>query len=96
MQRQQVSLYIKLFFSVTLISIIMGGLASFFLNSLTLVNNIRLRHNRLLYLLPIGGMITRYCYLKYDKMAAEGVNLVLKRAIGFQSVCYHSHSLEHF
>lgn len=85
MQRQHVSLYIKLFFSVTLISIIMGGLASFFLNSLTLVNNIRLRHNWLLYLLPIGGMITRYCYLKYDKMAAEGVNLVLKRARGHQN-----------
>ena len=55
------------------------------MNSLTLVNDIRLRHRWLLYLLPIGGMITGYCYLKYDKMAAEGVNLVLKRARGHQN-----------
>ncbi|MBO0460636.1 MULTISPECIES: voltage-gated chloride channel family protein [Enterococcus] len=64
------------------LGLLMGGLSAFFLNSLTVVTNLREAHTWLLYLLPISGALFAFLYQRYGGNASRGNNLVIDQGNG--------------
>lgn len=56
-----------------------GTASAFFLVSLDYVTNVRTNSPWLLFLLPIGGVLVSYLYLKVGKNSAKGNNLILEQ-----------------
>lgn len=65
-----------------ILGIFMGSLSAFFLNSLTIVTNVRLAFPWLFFFLPISGGVFAYLYVTYGKNAARGNNLVIDQGNG--------------
>lgn len=61
------------------VGILTGTASAFFLISLDHVTNLRMQHPWLLYLLPLGGAVVSYLYLKVGKNSAKGNNLILEQ-----------------
>lgn len=59
-----------------------GELVCFFLNSLTVVTDIRLSHPWLLYLLPVSGALFAYLYAYHGGLSSRGNNLVIDQGNG--------------
>lgn len=58
--------------------IVRNGLG-FFLKSLDYVTEVRLNHGWLLFLLPAGGALVSFLYMRYGKNSAKGNNLILEQ-----------------
>lgn len=75
-----------------------GELVCFFLNSLTVVTDIRLSHPWLLCLLPVSGALFAYLYAYHGGLSSRGNNLVIDQGNGGEekSRCglFHLHCLE--
>lgn len=64
------------------LGVLMGGLSAFFLNSLTVVTDLREAHTWLLYLLPVSGALFAFLYQRYGGNASRGNNLVIDQGNG--------------
>ncbi|GGH19387.1 voltage-gated chloride channel family protein [Paenibacillus segetis] len=61
-----------------IVGLIVGSASAFFLVSLEYVTGLRVDHSWLLFLLPLGGALVSYLYMKFGKNSAKGNNLVLE------------------
>ena len=71
--------FIKWFLLSVLSGIIVGIVISFFLKSLQLATSIRKANPIIISLLPFGGALVSYLYLKYGKDSSKGNNLIIER-----------------
>lgn len=62
---------------------IVGGLSgtasAFFLKSLDFVTEVRLAHGWLLFLLPLGGALVSFLYMRFGLNSSKGNNLILEQ-----------------
>lgn len=61
------------------VGILSGSASAIFLKSLDAVTEVRLNHAWLLYLLPLGGALVSFLYMRYGKNSAKGNNLILEQ-----------------
>ncbi|WP_169081531.1 voltage-gated chloride channel family protein [Paenibacillus sp. PL91] len=61
------------------VGVLSGSAAAFFLASLDWVTKTRLNHPWLLWLLPAGGALVSYIYLKHGKQSGKGNNLIIEQ-----------------
>ncbi|GGG05996.1 voltage-gated chloride channel family protein [Paenibacillus aceti] len=61
-----------------IIGILAGSASAFFLHSLDYVTQQRLSHPWLLFLLPVGGVLVSYLYMKFGGNSSKGNNLILE------------------
>lgn len=61
------------------VGILAGTASAFFLKSLDFVTNLRMEHGWLLFLLPAGGALVSFLYLKFGKNSSKGNNLILEQ-----------------
>jgi len=63
----------------SVVGILSGTASAFFLKSLDYVTDVRLDHPWLLYLLPLGGVLVSFLYMRYGKNSSKGNNLILEQ-----------------
>lgn len=63
----------------SIVGILSGTASAFFLKSLDYVTDVRLDHPWLLYLLPLGGVLVSFLYMRYGKNSSKGNNLILEQ-----------------
>lgn len=73
------STFIKWIVLGSVVGILSGTASAFFLNSLEYVTDIRLDHPWLLYLLPLGGVMVSFLYMRYGKNSSKGNNLIIEQ-----------------
>lgn len=73
------STFIKWIVLGSLVGFLSGTASAFFLKSLDYVTDVRLEHPWLLYLLPLGGVLVSFLYMRYGKNSAKGNNLILEQ-----------------
>jgi len=61
------------------VGVLSGTASAFFLHGLDFVTKLRLQHGWLLFLLPLGGALVSYLYMKFGKNSAKGNNLILEQ-----------------
>lgn len=61
------------------VAIPMGLLGAFFLNSLNYVTNYRTNNPNIIFLLPLGGALISFLYVKLGKNSTKGTNLILEQ-----------------
>ncbi len=61
------------------VGVLSGTASAFFLHSLDYVTNLRTNHGWLLFLLPLGGALVSYLYMKFGRNSAKGNNLILEQ-----------------
>ena len=61
------------------VGVLAGTASAFFLKSLDYVTDVRMNHGWLLFLLPLGGALVSYLYMKFGKNSAKGNNLILEQ-----------------
>lgn len=61
------------------VGVLSGTASAFFLKSLDYVTEVRLNHGWLLFLLPAGGALVSFLYMRYGKNSAKGNNLILEQ-----------------
>lgn len=61
------------------VGVLSGTASAFFLKSLDYVTDVRMNHGWLLFLLPLGGALVSYLYMKFGKNSAKGNNLILEQ-----------------
>ena len=71
--------FIKWFLLSVLSGCIIGIVISLFLKSLQLATFIRKNNPLIILLLPFGGALVSYLYLKYGKDSSKGNNLIIER-----------------
>lgn len=64
------------------IGLLAGSSSALFLHSLEWVTGVRLEHAWLLLLLPFGGVLVSYLYMKYGLNSSKGNNLILETVQG--------------
>ncbi|GIO44631.1 voltage-gated chloride channel family protein [Paenibacillus apis] len=67
-----------------LIGILTGSASALFLKGLDAVTAYRMDQPWLLYLLPLGGALVSFLYMKYGKNSGRGNNLILEQVRGGQ------------
>lgn len=70
---------LKWLFYGSLIGILTGSASALFLAGLDLVTEKRMGHPWLLFLLPLGGALMSYLYMKFGRNAGKGSNLILEQ-----------------
>ena len=70
--------FIKWFLLSVLSGCIIGVVISLFLKSLQLATSIRKANPIIIALLPFGGALVSYLYLKYGKDSSKGHNLIIE------------------
>lgn len=65
-----------------LIGILTGSASALFLKGLDAVTAYRMEQPWLLYLLPLGGALVSFLYMKYGKNSGRGNNLILEQVRG--------------
>lgn len=73
------STFIKWIVLGSVVGFLSGTASAFFLKSLNYVTDVRLEHPWLLYLLPLGGVLVSFLYMRYGKNSAKGNNLILEQ-----------------
>ncbi|WP_313641992.1 voltage-gated chloride channel family protein [Paenibacillus sp.] len=73
------STFIKWIVLGSVVGLLSGTASAFFLKSLDYVTDVRLEHPWLLYLLPLGGVLVSFIYMRYGKNSAKGNNLILEQ-----------------
>ena len=71
--------FIKWFLLSVLSGCIVGIVISMFLKSLQIATDIRKYNPFIIFLLPFGGALVSYLYLKYGKDSSKGNNLIIER-----------------
>lgn len=71
--------FIKWFLLSILSGSIVGIVISIFLKSLQIATSIRKFNPFIIFLLPFGGALVSYLYLKYGKDSSKGNNLIIER-----------------
>ena len=71
--------FIKWFLLSVLSGCIIGIVISLFLKSLQLATSIRKANPIIIFLLPFGGALVSYLYLKFGKNSSKGNNLIIER-----------------
>jgi H+/Cl- antiporter ClcA len=66
----------------SIVGVLTGTASALFLTSLNHVTSLRLQHPWLLFLLPLGGAVVSYLYLKVGQNSAKGNNLILEQIGG--------------
>ncbi|MEF2967179.1 voltage-gated chloride channel family protein [Paenibacillus sp. M1] len=66
------------------VGILAGSASAVFLKSLDAVTGLRLEHPWLLFLLPAGGALVSYLYVKFGQNSGKGNNLILEQINGGQ------------
>lgn len=61
------------------VGMLCGSASALFLTSLSYVTDLRMRHAWLLFLLPFGGALVSFLYLKFGKSSSKGNNLILEQ-----------------
>lgn len=61
------------------VGLLSGTASAFFLTALSYVTDLRLQHPWLLFLLPLGGALVSFLYLKVGKTSGKGNNLILEQ-----------------
>ncbi|MGM1022837.1 MAG: voltage-gated chloride channel family protein [Bacillota bacterium] len=61
------------------VGILAGTASALFLKSLDYVTDLRMNNPWLLFLLPLGGALVSFLYLRYGKNSAKGNNLILEQ-----------------
>jgi len=61
----------------SIIGVVIGAIASLFLNVLQIATNTRINYQWLIFFLPLGGAIVSFLYTKYGKVSLQGNNLIL-------------------
>lgn len=64
------------------VGVLSGSASALFLYSLEWVTEVRLEHAWLLFLLPFGGVLVSYLYMKYGLNSSKGNNLILETVQG--------------
>lgn len=64
------------------VGLLAGTASALFLYSLDAVSDARMRHMWLLYLLPLGGGVISYLYMKLGENSSKGNNLILEQING--------------
>lgn len=72
------AVWIKWIWMGSVIGILSGSASAVFLHSLDYVTGQRIEQPWLLFLLPIGGALVNYIYMKYGDNAGKGNNLILE------------------
>ncbi|WP_249529833.1 voltage-gated chloride channel family protein [Paenibacillus brevis] len=67
-----------------LIGILTGSASALFLKGLDAVTEYRMEQPWLLYLLPLGGALVSFLYMRYGKNSGRGNNLILEQVRGGQ------------
>lgn len=70
---------LKWLFYGSLVGILTGSASALFLAGLDLVTEKRIGHPWLLFLLPVGGALMSYLYMKFGRNAGKGNNLILEQ-----------------
>lgn len=73
------STFIKWIVLGSVVGILSGTASAFFLKSLDYVTDVRINHPWLLYLLPLGGVLVSFLYMRYGKNSSKGNNLILEQ-----------------
>ncbi|WP_339315226.1 voltage-gated chloride channel family protein [Paenibacillus sp. FSL R10-2734] len=73
------STFIKWIVLGSVVGLLSGTASAFFLKSLDYVTDVRLEHPWLLYLLPLGGVLVSFLYMRYGKNSAKGNNLIFEQ-----------------
>lgn len=73
------STFVKWIVLGSVVGILSGTASAFFLKSLDYVTDVRLDHPWLLYLLPLGGALVSFIYMRYGKNSSKGNNLILEQ-----------------
>ncbi|CAH1057470.1 voltage-gated chloride channel family protein [Paenibacillus pseudetheri] len=73
------STFIKWIVLGSVVGFLSGTASAFFLKSLDYVTDVRLEHPWLLYLLPLGGVLVSFLYMRYGKNSAKGNNLIIEQ-----------------
>lgn len=73
------STFVKWILLGSIVGILSGTASALFLISLDFVTNVRLAHPWLLYLLPLGGALVSFIYMRYGKNSSKGNNLILEQ-----------------
>jgi H+/Cl- antiporter ClcA len=63
----------------SVVGILSGTASAFFLKSLDYVTDARLNHPWLLYLLPLGGVLVSFLYMRVGNNSAKGNNLIIEQ-----------------
>ena len=71
-------IFIKWLFLSSLVGIISGSASALLLKSLDFATDTRLAHPNLLFLLPFGGALVSFVYLKYGGVSGKGNNLIIE------------------
>lgn len=71
--------FIKWILLGSMVGLLTGTASAFFLISLDAVTDWRYMHPWLLWLLPLGGALVSYAYMKWGKISAKGNNLILEQ-----------------
>ncbi len=70
---------IRWIFIGSIVGIFTGCACAFFLKSLELATNVRIKYTWLLFLLPFGGAFVSLLYSKYGKNSSKGNNLIIDK-----------------
>ncbi|WP_084673425.1 voltage-gated chloride channel family protein [Paenibacillus sp. HW567] len=73
------STFIKWIVLGSVVGVLSGTASAFFLKSLDKVTELRMNHAWLLFLLPLGGALVSYLYMRYGKNSSKGNNLILEQ-----------------
>ncbi|UQZ37719.1 voltage-gated chloride channel protein [Paenibacillus sp. PK3_47] len=73
------STFIKWTVLGSIVGVLSGTASAVFLKSLDYVTDIRLEHGWLLFLLPLGGALVSFLYMRYGLNSAKGNNLILEQ-----------------
>jgi H+/Cl- antiporter ClcA len=76
--------FVKWIFYGSLVGILSGSASALFLVALDWVTEQQRHSPWLLFLLPLGGAITGFCYQKFGKNSGKGNNLILEQIHGGQ------------
>ncbi|MGN7356405.1 voltage-gated chloride channel family protein [Paenibacillus sp. SAF-054] len=61
------------------VGLLSGSASAVFLIALEYVTDTRMQHPWLLYLLPLGGALVSFVYMKYGKNSSKGNNLIIEQ-----------------
>ncbi|MCD1258034.1 voltage-gated chloride channel family protein [Paenibacillus athensensis] len=67
-----------------LVGVLAGTASAWFLKALNAATELRVQHGWLLFLLPLGGALISWLYMKAGKNSARGNNLILEQIAGGQ------------
>lgn len=73
------STFIKWIVLGSIVGLLAGTASAFFLKSLDYVTDVRLEHGWLLFLLPLGGALVSFLYMRYGLNSSKGNNLILEQ-----------------